>query len=147
MDPSDRLIESLEKYKFYKPSHCEQNDNFGFKINSNVQNHSNGHNTSKVNSKISVKSVLKYFHFFNGSSLNITAIRFKPKFKCSNRIVFIFIVKDYSTMEFKSSRNSPTAWPRSRNVTNLLIYDFTCLILVTMKLNMLRAKLRKNTLN
>ena len=63
MDPSDRLIESLGKYNFYKPSHCERNDNFGFK-NSNVRNQSNGHNKSKVNSKISIKSVLKYFHFF-----------------------------------------------------------------------------------
>ena len=63
-DPSDRLIESLEKHKFYKPSHCEQNDNFGFKKNSNVQNHSNGHNTSKVISKISVKNCPIIFPFF-----------------------------------------------------------------------------------
>ena len=143
MDPSDRLIESLGKYNFYKPSHCEQNDNFGFK-NSNVQNHSNGHNTSKVISKISVKSVLKYFHFFLWrKQFKHNSNPLQPKFKCSNRIVLIFIVKDHSTMEFKSSRNSPTAWPRSRNVTTLLIYDFTCLILVTMKLTMLRVKLRE----
>ena len=31
VDPSDRLIESLEKYKFYKPSHCKKNDNSGFR--------------------------------------------------------------------------------------------------------------------
>ena len=31
VDPSDRLIESLEKYKFSKPSHCKQNDNSGFR--------------------------------------------------------------------------------------------------------------------
>ena len=53
--------------------------------------------------------------------------------------MFYSIVKDHCMTKFKSVRNSPTAWPCSRNVTNLPIYDFKYMILKTMKLNMIRV--------